>query len=269
MSTAPSDHFHFPDLKGRRLLITGITRGIGRALLPGLLEQGLELVAVSRNLEKMEAIRSELGASEQQLRLYDCDLSDRDAVAATAREIAGSGLALDAVLHNAAIDPRHWFEKNDDTFWHEVMQINFFSAITLTRALLPVVRRSDQGRILFTGSVLFDLGGACVSAYTASKGAILGVTRSLANELKGSGVTVNCIIPGAIRVEKESGAIDDLIIDWQSVPRRLEPADLLGATCLLLSRWGGAITGQAITIDGGIVHPLAGPGQQGRRLDPL
>ncbi|HWL52404.1 MAG TPA: SDR family NAD(P)-dependent oxidoreductase [Chthoniobacteraceae bacterium] len=269
MSTEPSAPFRFPDLNGRRLLITGITRGIGRALLPGLLEQGLELVAVSRNLEKMEAIRSELGASEAQLRLYDCDLGDREAVAATAQEIAGAGLEIDAVLHNAAIDPRHWFGKNDDAFWHEVMQINFFSAITLTRALLPVIRRSDQGRILFTGSVLFDMGGACVSAYTASKGAILGVTRSLAHELKGSGVTVNCIIPGAIRVEKETGGNDDNLINWQSVPRRLEPDDLLGATCLLLSRWGGGITGQAITIDGGIVHPLAAPEQQGKRLGPL
>ncbi len=268
MKTEPSDGFRFHDLKGRRLLITGITRGIGCAILPALLDQGLEIIALSRNLEKMEEIRTELGASEEQLRLFDCDLSDRNAVAATAQAVVDSGLAIDAILHNAAIDPRHWFEKGDDAFWQEVMQINLFSAITLTRAVLPLLRRSDQGRFIFTGSVMFDLGGACLTAYAASKGAVLGVTQSLAHELKGTGITVNCVIPGAIRVEKEAAGIDETVIEWQSIPRRLEPSDLVATICLLLSRWGGGITSQSITIDGGIVHSLATPGRQGKKLGP-
>lgn len=261
--------FLFQDLKDRTLVITGITRGIGKAFLPGLLEQGLKIIAISRGMDKMLEIRQELGVSEDRLQLYECDLSDAASVDAVGKAIVKSGVAIDGILHNAAIDPRHWFEKEEDAFWNHLMQVNLFSSITLTRLLLPVLRKSDQGRILFTGSVISELGGGCLTAYAASKGAILGVTRSLAHELKGTGITVNCIIPGAIRVEKEAGGSDQTLIAWQSVPRRLEPDDLLGMTCLLLSRFGGGISAQAITIDGGIVHPLASPEIQGKRLAPL
>lgn len=259
----------FHDLKNRTLVITGITRGIGKALLPGLLAQGLKIIAISRGMDRMIEVRRELGVSEERMQLYDCDLSDASSVKAVGKAIVGSGVTIDGILHNAAIDPRHWFEKEDDVFWDNLMQVNLLSSITLTRLLLPVLRQSDQGRILFTGSVISELGGACLTAYAASKGAVLGVTRSLAHELKGTGITVNCIIPGAIRVEKEAGGSDERLIGWQSVPRRLDPDDLLGMTCLLLSRYGGGISAQSITIDGGIVHPLASPETQGKRLQPL
>lgn len=261
--------FQFHDLNNRTLVITGITRGIGKALLPGLFAQGLKIIAISRGMDRMLEVREELGVSEDRLQLYDCDLSDAGSVNAVGKAIVESGVAIDGILNNAAIDPRHWFEKEEETFWNNLMQVNLFSSITLTRLLLPVLRKSDQGRILFTGSVISELGGACLTAYAASKGAVLGVTRSLAHELKGSGITVNCIIPGAIRVEKESGGSDEKLIGWQSVPRRLDPDDLLGMTCLLLSRYGGGISAQAITIDGGIVHPLASPETQGKKLQPL
>ncbi len=259
--------FRFADLEGRTLLITGITTGIGRAMLPGLLAQGLRIVAISRGLAEMQAVREEIGASEDRLQLFDCDLSDAVAVNTTAERIVQSGLSLDAILHNAAIDPRQWLEKSDDIFWQQVMQVNLFAAVSLTRHLLPVLRQSTQGRILFTGSVISELGGACLTAYAASKGAVLGVTRSLAHELKGTNITVNCTIPGAIQVEKEPSGIDERLISWQTIPRRLTPDDLLGLTCFLLSKWSGGITGQAITVDGGILHPLASPEVQGGGLD--
>ncbi len=261
-----NDGFCFNDLNGRVLLFTGITRGIGRALLPGFLAQGLRIVAVSMEMPEMEAIREELGASEDQMRLFECDLADPAAVAATAEAVVSSGIAIDGILHNAAIDPRHWFEKGDEALWLRVMQDNLFAAVSLTQRLLPVLRKSPQGRIIFVGSVLSDLGGACLTVYSASKGAVSSMTRSLAHELAGSGITINCIVPGAIRVEKEKEGFDETLISWQSVGRRLEPADLLGPISLLLRNWGGGISGQSITIDGGIVHPLASVASQGSLL---
>lgn len=256
--------FQFRDLESKTLVITGITRGIGRALLPGLLAQGFRLVAISRGRRKMEEIRDALGVESGQLELFECDLSDPDSVDAAAQAIVAAGIHPDAILHNAAIDPRSDFEKAGQSQWGEVFQVNVFSAMALTRAFLPALRQCGAGRVLFTGSVMDELGGAYLSAYAASKAALAGATRSLAHELKGTGITVNCIIPGAVRVEKEISTeeSDRLVQSWQAVNRRLVPEDLLGLTCLLLSSAGAAISGQTITVDGGILHPLADPGSQ-------
>ncbi len=260
--------FHFHDLAGKTLIITGITRGIGKALLPGLLAQGINLIAVSRGREKMAAIRTELGADESRLRLFECDLADSAAVAVTGQAIAESDLPVDGILHNAAIDPRHHFEKAAPAPWDAVFQVNLRAAVTLTQCVLPQLRQSAQGRIVFTGSVVSELGGSYMTAYAASKGALTGLTRALAHELQGSGVTVNCILPGAIQVEKEVGtAADDAVLaGWQSVGRRLTVADLLGPVCLLLSQAGGGISGQCLTVDGGVLHPLMSRDVQRGRL---
>jgi 3-oxoacyl-[acyl-carrier protein] reductase len=264
----PQPSFRFNDLAGKTLLLTGITRGIGRALLPGLLAQGLNLVAISRGLARMQAVRAELGVDESRLRLFECDLADAAAVDATGRAIAASGLRLDGIFHNAAIDPRHRFEKTGVAPWDIVWQINLRSAVTLTQHLLPQLRRSGHGRIVFTGSVVSELGGVYMTAYATSKAALTGLTRSLAHELRDTGITVNCILPGAIQVEKEAGTTvaNDRLIAWQSVGRRLIPADLLGPVCLLLSEAGGGISGQCLTVDGGLLHPLVSAEMQQGRL---
>ncbi len=273
MTATPSNSapgFRFNDLSGKTLLITGITRGIGRALLPGLLNQGLNLVAVSLGLAQMQAVRAELGVDESRLRLFDCDLADPAAVDATGRAITAAGLRIDGVLHNAAIDPRHRFGKTQTAGapWDDVWQINVRAAVTLTQHLLPALRQHGHGRIIFTGSVVSDLGGVYLTAYATAKAAVGGLTRSLAHELKGSGITVNCLVPGAIQVEKEAGSMvgDQQLIAWQSVGRRLTPADLLGPLCLLLSDAGAGISGQCLTIDGGLIHPLISAEMQQSRL---
>lgn len=266
-----SSRFRFFDLAGKTLLITGGTRGIGKALLPEFLEQGMRLIVVSRGIDRMESIRESLGVRDDLMQLFECDLSDPEAVAATGRAILESGQPLDAILHNAAIDPRADFRLGDDVFWNQVFQVNLFAAVCLTRALLPRLMESRHGRILFTGSILSDLGGACLTAYSASKGALVALTGALAHELQSTPITVNCVIPGAILVEKEaaSPAIHQQLMDWQSVRRRLVPDDLCGLIGLLLSESGSGICGQSIVVDGGLLHPLASPGFQGARSSAL
>lgn len=262
--------FNFKDLDGKTLVVTGVTRGIGKALLPFFFDQGMRVVAVGRGKERLEAVRKEFGVGEEQCLIVDCDLGEVEAVQKAGAEILASGWQIDGILNNAAIDPRTHFEQGDQMFWENIFQVNLFSAIALTRLLLPRIKESSQGRVLFTGSVLFELGGGCLTGYVSTKGALEGLTKSLAHELQHTGITVNCVVPGAIAVEKETGTTEgnQRLIQWQTVPRRLVPSDLAGIICLLLSGAGGGMTAQSITVDGGIVHPLASGEVQGKRLNP-
>jgi len=257
-------NFRFFDLENKTLLITGTTKGIGKAALPILLEQGLNLISVSDDRELMEEIRAELGVDEPRLRLYQCNLAVPAEVEKVADEIAASDYPLDAIWHNAAMGKRQAFESIETDSWQEMLQVNVLSAAALTRQLLPKLKASKQGRILFTSSVLFELGSSHRVSYVSSKGAVEGLMRSLAHELKHSGITVNCLAPGAILTRQASDPSPESlkVLSWQSVGRRLHSADMLGPVCLLLSAAGGGISGQIWKIDGGLIHPLADPRQQ-------
>jgi NAD(P)-dependent dehydrogenase (short-subunit alcohol dehydrogenase family) len=219
---------------------------------------GMKLTLIDRDEKGLASIGQEIGRGA---RTIVCDLSQPDARRGAGQEIANNNSIDDGLIHNAAIDPRMPIDEMSLEFFRDVIATNVEPAVELTRELLPNLRRSGRGRVITIGSITFATGPALLSAYVAAKGAVVGLTRSLAHELGPDGITVNCISPGAIQVEKEaiqySRAVEKAILAWQSVKRRLTPNDLLGLVCLLLSEAGGAISGQLIGVDGGFQHPIA------------
>jgi NAD(P)-dependent dehydrogenase (short-subunit alcohol dehydrogenase family) len=262
--------FLFHDLRKKTVVVTGAANGIGRVLATGLAQQGCRLILLDRDAARLEELAAQLADTST----LTCDLSDPPQRREAVEKIGKIAPVVDGIIHNAAIDPRKSLEETDLNFFQHVMATNVEPAIEITRGLLPQLRRSTAGRILFIGSLTFEIGTALLSSYVASKGAIVGLTRSLAHELGREGITVNCISPGAIDVEKvyeyrrQQGKPEheSEVVKWQSVKRPLVPADLLGITCLLLSEAGGAITGQVISVDGGLTHPIADTGLQATHI---
>jgi len=213
-------------------------------------------------------VEEELSGYKGRFQTVICELSDPESRRKACDEILESNETIDGFISNAAIDPRREFEDVTVDFVRMVMATNLEPAFDISRRLLPRLKNSPAGRIILIGSVNSETGGVYMSAYAASKAALTGLTRSMAHELGPTGILVNCLSPGAVVVDKEGHRPerDQRVIDLQSVPRRLTPDDLVGPLALLLSEAGGGITGQVISVEGGLIHPIAGAKMQSGRL---
>ena len=261
--------FRFNDLAGRTVVLTGATSGIGRAIISDLLEQELRLILMGRSPEKLAAVEDEFSGNKGCFQTVVCELSDPGSRRKACDEILKTNESIDGFISNAAIDPRREFAETSVPLVRQVMATNLEPAFDLSQRLLPRLKQSPAGRIVLIGSMNSETGGVYMSAYAASKAALIGLTRSLAHELGPTGIMVNCLSPGAIVVEKEGRRPerDKRVISLQSVRRRLTKDDLVGPLLLLLSEAGGGITGQVIQVDGGLVHSIATAELQQARLE--
>src|SRR4051812_21634587 len=189
--------FRFDDLRERVVVVTGGAMGIGRGLGQGLAGQGVRLILIDRDETNLAEIVHTLRATGAQVQAHVCDLSDAEQRRQLCEGVAAAEPIVDGIIHNAAIDPRMPLSDMSLNFFRGVMATNVEPAVELTRALLPNLKRSGRGRVIMIGSITFDVGTALLSAYVAAKGAVVGLTRSLAHELGPDGITVNCVSPGA------------------------------------------------------------------------
>jgi 3-oxoacyl-[acyl-carrier protein] reductase len=236
------------DLSGRKAVVTGAASGMGAAVTARLIADGCAVLAVDRVAEGLAGTHNLVA-----------DLGYAGAVAKIAQTASAELGGSDILINNAGICPVGPFDEMSDDMWDAALGINVTAAMKLTRALLPMLRASKAGRVINIGSIMSRYGNAGLVAYSTSKHAILGLTRSLAMELGPDGITVNCVQPGAITtgMTKELFETDPDSLSYYASRSALgrigQPEDVADVMVFLASDDARFITGQGIMVDGGVM----------------
>ena len=240
---------------GRVALVTGAGRGIGRAIALRLAEHG-DAVAIgdirSDDAEETVTAIEELGGRAVALSL---DVTDTRSVADALEETFGLLGPVEILVNNAGWDEMHPFLETDEPFWDRVLDINLKGALRTTRAIVPGMVERGWGRVVNIGSDAGRVGSSMEAVYSGAKGGVIAFTKTLAREVARSGVTANTVCPGPTRTPmlasmdpKMASALE------RAVPmRRLgEPEDVAAAVAFLASDAAGYITGQTLSVSGGL-----------------
>jgi 2-deoxy-D-gluconate 3-dehydrogenase len=245
------------DLSGRTALVTGCSRGIGKAMALALAGAGADIIGVSATLEKSGSeIEREVMALGRKFRGYACDFSDRDAIPRFLKQLAAEEPVIDILVANAGTIRRAPAAEHSDEDWDHVIDVNLRSQFILAREIGKGMLDRGYGKIVFTASLLSFQGGITVPGYAASKGGVAQLTKALANEWAGRGVTVNAIAPGYIATDNTAAlradtARNQAILSRIPAGRWGTPEDLSGAIIFLCSDASAYVQGEILTVDGG------------------
>lgn len=248
-------------LQDKVAVVTGAGQGLGRAFAKALAAEGATVVLAERNVEKARSVEGEITAAGGRALTVETDVANAGSVEALAQAVEARYGRADILINNAAIFSTlemRPFEQIPLEEWEQVLRVNVTGVFLCARALAPLMRARGWGRIINIASGAVTLGRPNYLHYITSKAAVAGMTRSMARELGGAGITVNAILPGATFTEIErktvSPAQKEAIVRMQCVPRPEEPADLVGTVLFLASEGSAFITGQQINVDGGATH---------------
>ena len=242
-------------LAGRRALVTGAGRGLGRAMTEALAGAGADVVCAASRAggarDTVDAVRR-LGRDAVEV---VADLGDRDAVRQLAAQVDAIG-RIDVLVNNAGTIRRHPAADYPLEDWDVVLRTNLDATFLLAQHFGRAMIQHGAGKIINVSSLLAFSGGITVPAYTASKHAVAGLTKALANEWGRQGVQVNAIAPGYFRTDNTQALQDDAVRSEQigaRIPagRWGEPADLAGAVVFLASRASDYVNGHVLVVDGG------------------
>ena len=247
------------DLSGRTALVTGGSRGIGRAAALGFARAGADVVVhYHTQREAAEAAAREIRRLGRRAETVQADVTratEVERMMTGVGEFAGP-TGLHVLFNNAGVYPPGSLESVGVEEWDRVMAINARGPFLCTRYALPLLRRAADARVINIGTVLSFRGTPGMLHYIASKSAVIGLTHALARELAPHGITVNCVVPSMVRTEtaERDYAGDEVeAVAEQAIARYQEPEDLVGLLVFLASRASGFTTGQTILADGGRV----------------
>ncbi len=242
------------DLTGKVALVTGASRGIGRAIATKLAEQGATVVAAARG-DHAEACVAELRAAGRSAEALGLDVTDAASVEAVPADIVTRHGRLDIVVSNAGItrDQLLMRMKRDD--WDAVLATNLTATFVLAQAAMRPMLKQRGGRIIVVSSVVGQMGNAGQTNYAASKAGLIGFAKALAREVASRGITVNVIAPGMIDTDMTRAVQERVQVDWSAqIPlgRLGSVDDVAAAACYLASDEASYITGQVLAVNGGM-----------------
>ncbi|MGS4947286.1 SDR family NAD(P)-dependent oxidoreductase [Meridianimarinicoccus sp. RP-17] len=246
--------------EARTALVTGASRGIGAAIALGLAERGYDLALndIDRQADALADIATRIDAMGRTALTVTADVSDKAQVDAMARTVLNRFGHLDALVNNAGILIAGEVDGLPEAHWDAVMDINAKGSFMVIQAFLPAMKARKYGRIVNIASIGGKHGAPEQAHYSASKAAVMGFTRVLAQEVGPLGITANCVCPGIIltdmgRVNLDDPAIRDAWKDKTAMRRIGAPEDVVGPVAFLASDDAGFVTGQSLNVDGGIV----------------
>ncbi len=234
-------------LKGKRALVTGGSRGIGKAIAKMLVEEGAEVIISGSNPETLKTTCDDIGAKD----FIAADLGDMAAVDSLAEQ-AGD---INILVNNAGITRDGLFARQSDDQWNEVLRVNVDASVRLTRQLLPAMVKNRWGRIINISSIVAHMGNIGQTNYITSKAAITGFTKGLSKEVARKGVTVNCVAPGFIETAMTKDLPEKVrakFMDMIPANRFGEPEEVAAAVAFLANESAGYITGTTLHINGGM-----------------
>ncbi len=238
------------ELKGKVVLVTGGTRGIGRAIAERFKDVRAVVYITGTNEERTKAVAEEIGVNGVKM-----DVTNREEVKRVVSEILEKEGQIDILINNAGITKDTLFMRMKDEDWDRVINTNLNGVYNVTRAVVPAMVKKRSGNIINISSVVGFTGNVGQVNYSATKSALVGFTKSLAKELGGRGIRVNCIAPGYITTdmtEKIPAKIKEELLKSIPLKREGEPREIADVCLFLASNMASYITGTVIHVNGGL-----------------
>ncbi len=244
------------DLKGKVALVTGGSKGLGKAMARGFAEAGADIVICSRHASELEQSLAEiLDGTGVRGRSFVVDMTKRDEVETLAKQSLEAMGKVDILVNNAGSNVPQTIDEIDDDSWDRIVELNLTSCMSLSRALIPQMKLRRWGRIIHISSVMGLTSKAGRGCYSATKSALIGLARAMALDLGPFGITCNCLAPGPFLTDLPMSVLSkseqDSFAERTALGRWAEPRELAGPALLLASDAGSYITGTTLLVDGG------------------
>jgi 3-oxoacyl-[acyl-carrier protein] reductase len=240
------------DLTGKHALVTGSTRGIGRAIADTLVACGAKVAIVGRDQAKAEAVAAEVGNAQG----FGCDIADTKAVAQLVQDVEAAFGSVDILVNNAGITKDNLMLRMKDEDWDAVLETNLRSAFVAIRTVQRGMMKKRWGRIINIASVVGIIGNKGQANYAASKAGLIGLSKSVAKELASRNVLCNVVAPGFIKTDMTDAMAPEAVQALSAqipLERFGAPSDIAAMVAFLASDHAAYITGQVLTVDGGMV----------------